>query len=386
MSLQSESRAGMEPSLHTRIIEGGQSTELYVTATPGESGDLKSHARQLFERIRDELNQAGARILCERLFATCDAMPTIEAARKDIYGDLDDGVPPTRLVVEPGPGGPFAGVQVHAIAGSALPEKMHCCDLAEGTAARILRRGDDRWVFINSLSIGGDVSEAEQARRMFYCAGCFLRQAGTTMKSVARTWLWLNDVCAWYDDLNEQRENFFEAEGLIDHENRIRQLPASTGIGIDNADESVCTMDMIAIPGREDEIRFIEAGGNQRSAYEYGSTFSRASIAPMPAAETLFISGTAAIDASGETEHIGQTEGQIDNTLAHVRSLLNQHDCDDRHVLTALVYCKDAEVERVFRQRCPDLAWPHLTMIGEVCRPDLLFEVEVTASRNFVTR
>ena len=73
-------------------------------------------------------------------------------------------------------------------------------------------------------------------------------------------------------------------------------------------------------------------------------------------------------------------ESQINNTISHIRSLLADLGCRDEHVLTALVYCKDANVERAFRRQWPDLSWPRLTMIGEVCRPELLFETEVTAS------
>ena len=152
------------------------------------------------------------------------------------------------------------------------------------------------------------------------------------------------------------------------------------GIGLHGPGGAACTIDLIALPGREDEIEHVEAGGDQRSAFEYGSAFSRASVAPMPGGKTVFVSGTAAIDDAGRTEHTDQVEAQIDATIAHIRSLLARLDCGDEHVLSALAYCKNAAVEETFRRRWADLTWPRLTMIGEVCRPDLLFEVEVTAS------
>lgn len=376
----------------------GDTTEIYFTGVPACGDDPAKQARDLFTAIRRQLVDVGARIFCERIFATRQAMPLVEAVRAEVYGDLDDGVPPTRLLVEPGDRGGLIGVQVHAIAAPAPPQPMRCCSLIEGTAGRVMQRAEDRWLFVNGLTVapatsghdhgnshngGGDQGQpqpGDQARRMFFCAGCFLRQAGATMRSVARTWLWLGDVCAWYGQFNDVRRQFFESEGLIDRATMTRHLPASTGIGIASTGGSICSMDMIALPGREEEIRFIEAGGDQRSAFEYGSAFSRASIAPMPAGPTFFISGTAAINHRGDTEAVGRIEAQIQNTLDHVRALLRDQGCDDRHVLTALAYCKDDEVERVFRQRFADLSWPHITMIGEVCRPELLFEVELTAS------
>jgi enamine deaminase RidA (YjgF/YER057c/UK114 family) len=382
-------------------LECGDTTELYLTGMPAHDGDPVRQARDLFAAIRQHLNAAGARLFCERVFATREAMPVIDAVRAEEYGDLDDGIPPTRLLVEPGERGGLIGVQVHAIASPAPPQAMRCCSQIDGMAARIVEQGGHRWLFVNGLSVsaldgGGDHAEPRsaspappepgiQAARMFTCAGCFLRQAGATMRSVARTWLWLGDVCAWYDRLNDVRRQFFEREGLIDPVTMTRHLPASTGIGIPTSADSICAMDMIALPGREDELRFLEAGGDQESAFAYGSAFSRATVAPMPAGDTLFISGTAAIDDRGDTEAIGQIETQIRNTLAHVRALLRQQGCDDRHVLTALAYCKNKAVEQVFRERFAELTWPQVTMIGEVCRPELLFEVEVTASAATLT-
>ncbi len=93
----------------------------------------------------------------------------------------------------------------------------------------------------------------------------------------------------------------------------------------------------------------------------------------------MFVSGTAAIDAQGRTQHVGQIEAQIDDTIRHVRALLSDARCTDEHVLSALVYCKTPEVEEAFRSGWADLGWPVVSMIGDVCRPDLLFEVEAVA-------
>jgi len=100
----------------------------------------------------------------------------------------------------------------------------------------------------------------------------------------------------------------------------------------------------------------------------------------MPGGKTVFVSGTAAIDDAGKTEHVGRIEAQVDDTIAHARSLLADLGCGDEDVLTSLAYCKDRDVEQAFRANWADLCWPRVTMIGEVCRPDLLFEVEITAS------
>lgn len=363
-----------------RRISAGGTSELYLTACPTSEGDFESRVCEVYVALRDQLTEARARLFSERIFATADAFPTVEAIRREIFVGIDDGVPPTRVVVSPGAVGSFAGAQVHAIRSEQPPTIMRCCELLDGAAARVVNSGGRRWLFIHGMNALADVEPAEQARRVFFCTGCLLRQAGTNMKSVARTWLWLKDICDWYDEFNAARNEFFELEGLIDPEQRIARPPASTGIGLYGLNGAACTLDLIALPGGERDIRLVEAGGDQRSAFEYGSAFSRASVAPMPGGPTVFVSGTAAIDEEGRTEHVGQIEAQIDDTIAHIRSLLSDLDCSDEHVLTALAYCKTSDVERVFRERYADLSWPRVTMVGDVCRPDLLFEVEVTAS------
>ena len=200
------------------------------------------------------------------------------------------------------------------------------------------------------------------------------------MRSIIRTWIWLRDINAWYREFNGQRNLFYKKCGLIGADRARTRLPASTGIGIELCNGAACGIDVIACPGSEDTIEYVEAGGDQRSAYNYGSAFSRATIAPTPAGRTAFVSGTAAVDLQGRTEHINQVEGQIDSTLAHVRSILNETGCSEEHVLSAIAYCKTPEVEQVFLTKSAAQSWPCVIAIAEICRPDLLFEVEVTAS------
>jgi len=100
----------------------------------------------------------------------------------------------------------------------------------------------------------------------------------------------------------------------------------------------------------------------------------------LAAGETLFISGTAAIDASGATVHAGDAAAQIEATLANVRAILDAAGCRDEDVLQAIAYCKTPDVEGVLNDRWADLPWPRVVAIADVCRDDLLFEIEATAA------
>jgi len=390
------------PIIASRELSSGRATELHFIGCPSSSGSLTGQVREVYDALLRELSARGARIFSERIFATVEAMPEVERERADILGDLNDGVPPTRIAVEAGTAGVFAGIQVLAVAATAVPEVIHwsmdrpdtqpaangvpgsevasrICDYAT-VHARQLKLGADRWVFVSGLTDDEAAPPGEQAARVFHTAGAFLHHIGGSMRSVVRTWLWLRDICSWYGDLNAARSAFFRSEGLIPPDGSRPRLPASTGIGLGSAAGEAVMLDLIAVPGREAHIRFLEAGGEQQSAFAYGSAFSRAGIAPTPGGTTMFISGTASIDPVGRTEHIDDIEAQIDSTIAHVRALLRQEGCDDRHILSALVYCKSPEVEQAYCAREPRPIWPRLTLTGDICRPDLLFEIELTAA------
>jgi len=371
----------LAPANEVRALGGPRITELYWTGVPQPdgTGTLRAQARALYSAVGMALRAAGARILAERVFATVEAMKVVATERRLALGDLDDGVRPTRIVVAPGRAGPFAGVQVHAVSCPTAPEVVRLQGAADGACGRRLQIGQDCWLALNEVVAGNSAPPSEQARLMFDSVSSLLRQSGADMKAVARTWLWLKDICDWYADFNAVRTAFFKRERLLQSGNGHVRLPASTGIGLGSAGGAACALDLIALPGREDSIELLEAGGDQDSAFKYGSAFSRAAIAPMPGGRTLFVSGTAAVDAQGRTEHVGQVEAQIHATIRHVRSLLAKVDCGDEHVLSALVYCKTPQVEESYHAICADLKWPRLSMIAEICRPDLLFEVEVVA-------
>ena len=51
----------------------------------------------------------------------------------------------------------------------------------------------------------------------------------------------------------------------------------------------------------------------------------------------------------------------------------------DEDVVQALAYCKTAEVEETFKRLGRQLDWPWITVVCDICRDDLLFEVEAIA-------
>jgi enamine deaminase RidA (YjgF/YER057c/UK114 family) len=213
---------------------------------------------------------------------------------------------------------------------------------------------------------------------MFEQAHGILKSNGVSFLAVPRTWLWLRDITSWYSRFNAARNAFFTECGILNATNRP-PMPASTGIGLALAGGAACAMDLTAVLEPAGTIEHLQAVGRQRSAYEYGSAFSRASRAVTPAGRTVFVSGTASIDRSGRSVRVGDAAGQIETTLDNVRAVLSDMNCRATDVVQALAYCKTTEVEAVFEPVRDTVDWPWITMICDVCRPELLFEIEVMA-------
>lgn len=337
---------------------------------------LQEQAREVFEAVADVLRRQNARILQERVFATESALDAILPARAAAYGDLDDGGPPVLLDVPEGPRGALAGVQIHAVRAAQPPKVLRC---GKNACGRTVRAGGYNYVALSGITAPDAGAAPAQARAMFEKAEAALHRVGGDMFSVARTWLWLGDILSWYGEFNRVRSGFFTEKGLLDGDPGHSRLPASTGIGVRPAGAARCALDVIAVIGVEASIEYFRAAGKQQCAYNYGSAFSRAARASTPAGKTVYVSGTAAIDEAGKTQHTDDAHGQIKMTVDNVRAAFQSLGCTDADVVHALAYSKTPEVEKVFLEGWAGLGWPCISLISDVCRDDLLFEVEATA-------
>ncbi|MHC4738301.1 MAG: Rid family hydrolase [Planctomycetota bacterium] len=365
----------MGVKLDTHSVESPAATELYISAEPQKDVPLQEQAEDIFSGIRDILTSKGAYILQERFFAAQNVMEELSQVRSGVYGALDNGVAPSFLVCKEGLSGPFAGVQVYAVICENEPELVKIDNVPYG---RFVSLPKCKYLTLSGITALQFDSANEQAKAMLEKAESALKQFDGDIHSVPRTWMWLGDILSWYDDFNKVRNKFFTERGTLG-EGSVRSMPASTGIGLGPANGGKCSMDLTAVLEPQNSIQYLQAAGKQQCAFDYGSAFSRASRAVTPAGETVFVSGTASIDLSGATTNIDDAEGQIRETIRNVRAVLKDMNTTDEDVAQVMAYCKTTEVERIFNSIKDDLAWPWITMICDVCRPDLLFEIEATA-------
>jgi enamine deaminase RidA (YjgF/YER057c/UK114 family) len=365
----------MSVRIDTCKVRGLSATEIYISATLEDRAPAKDKLSEMFAGIRKILAEEHANILEERVFTDDVTLAVVSAARAGAYGEIDDCVEPSLLTGIESRHGHIVGVQVHAVARVNRPEVVRINGRACG---RVLRTPGGVYLTLSGITGGKSDSRAKQAREMLEKGESALKQFGGDFTCVQRTWMWLGDILSWYGEFNAVRNQFFTERGLIGKGSR-QSMPASTGIGLGLGGSGQFGMDITAVLEPKGSIEFLGAIGRQQCALDYGSAFSRASRASSPAGNTVFVSGTASIDAQGKTTHIGDARSQIATTIENVRAVLRDKNCGDSDVVQVVAYCKTAQVEAVFEEFKGQFDWPWITAIGDICRDDLLFEIEAAA-------
>jgi enamine deaminase RidA (YjgF/YER057c/UK114 family) len=210
-----------------------------------------------------------------------------------------------------------------------------------------------------------------------------LEKQGCSFRDVARTWFYLRDILDWYGPFNAVRNDTFRRLGLMGS-NGDGAIPASTGIEGRNARGGWCTLDLLAArpqPGKPFEMERLR-NRKQNEATEYGSAFARGMALTLGDCRYYFVSGTASIDDQGATVHVGDFDTQVEYTLTAVSALLERAGAALPDVRQATAFIKNPCDRRSF-ERIADRAGlsgvPMVTTVADVCREDLLFEIDATA-------
>jgi len=123
-------------------------------------------------------------------------------------------------------------------------------------------------------------------------------------------------------------------------------------------------------------------------AYDYGSAFSRGMRIDLGELTILLISGTASIDESGKTVHIGDFRAQLRRTYDNITKLLAAEGATWHDIVRTTCYLRDIErdypafnEERTafFKQQGLDPLPASTGIQAILCRPDLLIEIEAIA-------
>ena len=295
----------------------------------------------------------------------------IASAREEIRTGLFDA-PETALLLKKGAPG---GVQVRTLSGvSSTPL------LDEGLViGRCFEDSDAKYCILGNLRPRNpSAAPGEQTLDVLQRIQMALESVDMDFRHVVRTWFYNDRILDWYAEFNTARSEFFERHG-------ITLIPASTGIGVSNTAGAALVAKAIAVAPKNQtvSIRRVESP-LQSEASNYGSAFSRALEVADRAARVLYISGTASIEANGETAHVGDAAKQIEKTVEVAEAILARNGMSLSDTVRAIGYFRRREHIPLWHQYCRnrDLsAFPIILTECEVCRRDLLFEIEIDAAR-----
>jgi enamine deaminase RidA (YjgF/YER057c/UK114 family) len=215
---------------------------------------------------------------------------------------------------------------------------------------------------------------AEQTRLVLERMEAALGGLGLSFRDVARTWFFLDDILRWYDIFNLVRTQFFAERQMLG------RMPASTAVGPSLEGGPALLAGLLAVrPASEAVSVYSVPSPAQGSAFDYGSSFSRAMEVSWPGGKRLYVSGTASIDAVGRTLHPGHFSAQVDRTFRVVRELLESRGFGFDDVTQAVCYLAQGD-DGSLAQRVECLSQRSLIR-ATICREDLEFELELVAER-----
>ena len=337
-------------------------------------------------RVMDTaLQEASAVVLQERVFGDLQASPVVARARARAIGTGNEAweVPPTFVEGAPVGRSGLAGIHVLAVK-------------AEGS--RLVRDGDQvlgrvvdapgaRLLGLADLGrlVGSPLAPdpAAEAAAAIDAAEQVLAREGFSFGDVVRTWFYLRDILAWYGPFNAARNKAFRRMGLTGP-GGDGAIPASTGIEGRNPRGGWCALDLVAAQAREGQRFEMERLHNrkQNEAPEYGSAFARGMALTLSGHRYLFISGTASIDDHGATVHVGDFEAQTMQTIEAVTALLEGAGASLEDVRQATAFLKNPSDLRSFERIAQRTGLDHVppvVTVADVCREELLVEIDATA-------
>ena len=342
-----------------------------------EPGPMTVTVQTVF--LRDAEDQCE----CERLFARC-------------YGEAS---PVTNYVLQPPCCGAALAIEVWAIGGPGV--RVERC----GPQTLAVTYDGLRWVHCGGLTATPTVDAYAQTGDALEQMRHALARAGLGFEHVVRTWFYLGGITASeeekerYRELNRARTDCYQdiqfCSALRPVVNGHPIYPASTGIGMSGTGLVVSCVALET--SRKDLILQPLENPQQTPAYAYHARysakspkFSRAMALVAGDDITTWVSGTASI-VDAESRYIGDIARQTEQTIDNIECLIAAPNFAAHGIPGAGATLGDLAKIRVYLKRTEDLAAcqavcqrrfrevPAIYAVADVCRPELLVEIEGVA-------
>jgi enamine deaminase RidA (YjgF/YER057c/UK114 family) len=384
------------------VVELNDVRHVFAAAMPRTGETLQEQAADALKTIEAVIKEEGTlgSIVKQAVFVRDPkSMDECRAIINDFYGPE---LPATSYIAQPPCGGKL--ISIEALGVGRRPGDVKILRLSNTSV--IASHNDLSWIHCANI-----MPDTPATRVYGQALSCFrqmneeLASCGVNFNQVIRTWLYLGDITGpegdlqRYQELNRARTDYFQGvnffEGRLPEGFNKETYPASTGIG--TSDREVL-MSCIALDTRRDDIKLVPLENPvQTSAFDYSAVYSpespkfaRAMAVTAGEFATIFVSGTASITKS-ETLHEGDAVGQTLQTLANIQALISeenfrQHGAPGfgtglRNLALVRVYIKRQEDYEGVRRVCQEMLGelPTVYAIADVCRPDLLVEIEGVA-------
>ncbi|MCX7824799.1 MAG: dioxygenase [Verrucomicrobiae bacterium] len=382
------------------VINLGRVTRVALMVTPQGRGDFRLQAEESLRTIHDTLAQQPVpqTVTFQTVFlkdandqAVCDE---ILAAH---YGAQ---LPVTTYLYQPPCDGAALAIEAWAIGGDSVRFERPDPNVLQVTY------DDLTWTYcggINPRNLTGGVYA--QSLDAFEQMKSRLARAGVAFDHVMRTWLVLGGITELegklerYMELNRARTDFYQDMQFGSHHVmpgvKKNVYPASTGIGMNGLNLAVSCM-ALDTP-RKDVFLLPLENPQQTPVYYYEACYSpkspkfvRAMAGLIGDYVTIWVSGTASIVQS-KTLHVGDARKQTEQTIDNIECLIAPDNLAQHGAPGAGAKLSDLAKVRVYVKRPEDYAVcrevcerrfgnvPAVYIIADVCRSDLLVEIEGVA-------
>jgi enamine deaminase RidA (YjgF/YER057c/UK114 family) len=371
--------------VRARRIEGAGTVEVYFQIAPSSTRDDE---RGQFTSL---VVQAGQALLAHGLGPSNIVCGWIHFAKTPSWewretlasGWEVSGPLPISAILQP-PAAPFCfcTLQLHAVR-SARQSGVWYGNSQKPAAATIMRAGA-RHLRLMSITPRLDLRESadlvDMAYDMLAQAGHALTDRGLAFKDVVRTWIYVHDIEHNYRFVNQARNRFFAEQNMA-------RLPASTCVeGALAGAAAPVAMDLYAVAAKGEVSVQAITPGPMGEASAYGSAFARGCRIVEPDRKTLYVSGTASIDAHGAVVAVDDIRGQLDRAFENLHALLAGSGMDLGDVVSATAYLKRRDDFREFLTAAAAhglaIETPTAVVVADICRPEWLWEIEACAVKN----
>lgn len=347
------------------------SPEFIATEVPRKGEPLGA----VFQRLAGKLAATEAELLSLMIYGSVEARADVESAMGAALGPT--AWPVTWVECASCDGSALAGLQAFAVSGRPVTR----ITLGHRIVGSVYEDGAARHCLLGGLGPNAiSLRPPAQVQQMFGNLECALDRAGFELRDVVRTWFYNEDILSWYDEFNRVRTALYSTVKW-----RTGSLPASTGIGARNPAGAATCVAARAMKPLAPLATALEIGSPlQCPAPAYGSAFARAMEVQSGDWRWLTISGTASIHPGGKTAWVGNPRKQIDLTMEVVAAILQSRGMSFRDVTRGTAYYRDRDYLPFFEEWAAERdlqAMPVVQTHAVVCRDDLLFEIEVDASR-----